>query len=211
MDNIFFDNRVVRGIEHDTQRMSPLWPHADQNKFIEGGDFPIWQGVLYLWPATPETSATVVWPGSHKAVYEALMASRDWKRSGHYCMLPKQQLADFAQHARRVPVPPGAMLLWSSRCIHQGWPVGPRLAVPLCFEPKFRRPAKAVSTKVELVRKGTPSTHWASICSPHTLGGKIRNRTELEGEPLIRVQHGAHRFMFGSSQADIPSDIFGLF
>merc|ERR1712232_612925 len=73
------------------------------------------------------------------------------------------------QHARRAPIPAGSLLLWSSRTVHQGWTGGPRLAQPVCWEPKSRRNPQAYDNKLRLAALGLPSTHWASLGIPHTL------------------------------------------
>jgi len=36
----------------------------------------------------------------------------------------------FLQEARRIPLSPGSAIIWNSKCIHQGWNKGPRLAMP---------------------------------------------------------------------------------
>eukprot|EP00588_Corethron_pennatum_P008680 CAMPEP_0194271482 /NCGR_PEP_ID=MMETSP0169-20130528/5246_1 /TAXON_ID=218684 /ORGANISM="Corethron pennatum, Strain L29A3" /LENGTH=307 /DNA_ID=CAMNT_0039013833 /DNA_START=156 /DNA_END=1076 /DNA_ORIENTATION=+ len=119
-----------------------LWPHVDQNDHdfsVAGHD--IYQGLLYCWPSTdPRSSTTVVWPGSHRPeVYDRYMDDAFLRRRGrkrhHFTAVSmlqdpaaRQRMTDgFRSHARRVPVPSGALLLWSSRTTHQGWAGGPRL------------------------------------------------------------------------------------
>jgi hypothetical protein len=62
-----------------------------------------------------------------------------------------------------VPVPAGALLLWNSRTIHQGWAPGPRLAQPVCWEPKARRSRDALIRKAVCCIHGYPTTHWAAL------------------------------------------------
>jgi hypothetical protein len=134
MDNVFFNNEPsVPGTNAASQQA--LWPHADQNSRLEpNGKWECYQGVVYVWPANDDTSATVVWPRSHRVVYPQLMASKFFP--GNFCSMSKEDYADFAVNARRIPVPAGAMLLWNSKTLHQGWTGGARLAFPVCFEPR---------------------------------------------------------------------------
>jgi len=71
--------------------------------------------------------------------------------------------------ARRMPVPAGFLLLWTSRTTHQGWSGGPRFAQPLCWEPRSRRDETMRQRKLRLAALGLPSTHWASLAMPHEL------------------------------------------
>merc|ERR1719433_2147764 len=73
------------------------------------------------------------------------------------------------EHSRRVPVPAGALLLFTSRTTHQGWSGGPRLAQPVCWEPRARRDEAMRERKLRLAALGLPSTHWASLALPHEL------------------------------------------
>merc|ERR1712050_258819 len=77
-------------------------------------------------------------------------------------------------HGRRIPVPAGALLLWTSRTTHQGWSGGPRLAQPLCWEPRSRRDGIMRERKLRLAALGLPSTHWASLALPHELSALSR-------------------------------------
>lgn len=166
-----------------------LWPHADQNIHDpDVGHHRIFQGVLYVWPSdgsdgTTNPSTTVVWPRSHHegGPYGTLMADANiasvGKAGGNYCqisaMTPSPErtalMAGWCDGARRVPVPAGGLLLWSSRTMHQGWAGGPRLAAPTCWEPAARRPDQALLRKLRLTALGLPSTHWACKGEQHSL------------------------------------------
>jgi len=63
--------------------------------------------------------------------------------------------------SRRVPCPAGSLLLWDSRTIHQGWAGGPRLAMPVCWEPRVRRERDrdALRRKIFMCAAGVPSSH----------------------------------------------------
>lgn len=179
-DVIFFENRDPPKQQLETR----LWPHTDQNRFVlPGGDHRIFQSLVYIWgsadPATRDNaSTTVVWPKSHKQQYDELMNSRDWSNSrSHYCRWPEEKWDEFSQNARRVPVPSGAMLVFASNLIHQGWnpvPVssstserqpgcGRRLSIPISMEPKALRSHEALSEKISALVSGNPTTHWASL------------------------------------------------
>merc|ERR1712217_246749 len=73
----------------------------------------------------------------------------------------RELTAAAAASSRRVPCPPGSLLLWDSRTIHQGWAGGPRLAQPVCWEPRDRRESdhNALGRKVFMCAAGLPSSH----------------------------------------------------
>lgn len=174
MDNVFFCPDREDRTTPDEDRADNLWPHADQSIHAEGGADDCFQAIMYLWPGDRYSSTTVVWPGSHKAVYQQLMGTRCF--SHHFCRLPSAQNDEFVSHAVRVAVPAGGMIVWNSKLIHQGWNIGPRLAVPICMEPKKRRSSDALLSKKEACFYGYPTTHWASLgiwhgCSSIAPGG----------------------------------------
>mmetsp|Transcript_10921 Transcript_10921/g.34808 ORF Transcript_10921/g.34808 Transcript_10921/m.34808 type:complete len:413 (-) Transcript_10921:72-1310(-) len=159
------------------------WPHADVNAHnprVAGWE--ITQGVLYIWPSTSSDCATtVVWPRSHEDVFRELMDDPAFTskegRENHFCLVSKMQRKDaqedltsrWFEHARRVPVPAGGLLLWSSRIMHQGWGVGHRLAIPICLEPASRRSQKARRDKLLTALTGRATSHWASLGILHSL------------------------------------------
>merc|ERR1719336_1688934 len=85
-------------------------------------------------------------------------------------------------HGRRIPVPAGALLLFTSRTTHQGWSGGPRLAQPVCWEPKCRRDELMRERKMRLAALGLPSTHWASLGMPHELSDLQRPKPQEAAE-----------------------------
>merc|ERR1712176_1073346 len=133
-------------------------------------------------------------------------------------------------NARRVPVPAGALLLWSSRTLHQGWVGGPRLAQPVCWEPIVRRSEFALERKLRLAALGLPSTHWASLGIPHTLvniqpAAPSAARTEPNGVALtlastirpvtlaagVDVQEMWKHFQAPDWEKPLPHDLKELF
>lgn len=165
MDNLFFDNSRADRTVADADRVDDLWPHADQSTTAENGKRPCYQGVLYLWGSDDASSTTVVWPRSHTAIHEAMMTEKEY--AYHYCRLPAHLTEAFVEGAVRVLVPRGGMILWNSKLIHQGWSVGPRLAVPICMEPKDRREEHVIARKLYAIERGLPTTHWASLGKVH--------------------------------------------
>lgn len=194
-DNVFYNPKpLAEGANPGC--VSNLWPHADQNVHVKpSGKYDCYQGVLYVWPAEPDTSATVVWPRSNQLVFPSLMNKTNAK--GHFCMLDKSEHAAFVQHARRVPVPAGGLLLWNSKTIHQGWPHGARLAQPICYEPSKRRDHKALASKVGAVETGMPTSHWASIGKIHS----VASGNEVGGDAKYGVvlRHQAHKHCIGAN------------
>jgi ectoine hydroxylase-related dioxygenase (phytanoyl-CoA dioxygenase family) len=196
-DVVFFDNVPMDQEEEekdDGVREDNLWPHADQSIFVEdSGKWECFQSIVYLTDATSETSSTVMWPGSHKGPYDEMMERK--APAHHYASLPLAMYGAFQAGAGRVPLARGSMLLWNSKTIHQGWNLGPRLAFPLCFEPKARRSSEALESKRMCVLRGYPTTHWASLGLPHGVasvapGGTkafplrtLANRWAFTGDP----------------------------
>lgn len=152
------------------------WLHVDQNH-RSGLTHLCAQGVLYVWPSTDlRASTTAVWPGSHLATYDRLMQDNHAVQKGRrelnsqsvrinhlHDPYEREELARQAiASTRRVPCPAGSLLLWDSRTIHQGWSGGPRLAQPVCWEPKWRRDEAAYRRKLYMCAAGVPSSHSSS-------------------------------------------------
>ena len=107
------------------QSKKSLWPHVDQNQdHPEVAGLEIYQGVLYVWPSEGEDAPTTfVWPSSHRdGPTDLLTAFPAIGRNGaNNCALSAMQDPDamaalmdgWLRNARRIPVPAGALLLWS--------------------------------------------------------------------------------------------------
>eukprot|EP00931_Biecheleriopsis_adriatica_P122515 TRINITY_DN97510_c0_g1_i1.p1 TRINITY_DN97510_c0_g1~~TRINITY_DN97510_c0_g1_i1.p1 ORF type:complete len:412 (-),score=72.55 TRINITY_DN97510_c0_g1_i1:37-1272(-) len=185
------DNSFFASPASEKQFENKSWPHVDHNsndrRFCDDegafvGDWEVFQGLLYVWSSEGEhSSTTVVLPGSHLTAYEAMMQDPKMVERGskgnHFSQisgLSQKQLVSSLEQAwsagaGRVPVPSGGLLLWSSRALHQGWSGGPRLAQPVCWEPRGRRDDSALDRKLRLAALGLPSTHWGSLGIPHYL------------------------------------------
>lgn len=185
------DNPFFAPASHAEQHVNRSWPHVDHNsndrRFCDDegqtvGDWEVYQGLLYIWSSEhAHSSTTAVMPGSHQDAYEAIMRDpgvvQRGRKGNHFTLishLSNKRLAASLQdqwnrEAGRVCVPPGGLLLWSSRTLHQGWSGGPRLAQPVCWEPSTRRSDAALDRKLRLAALGLPSTHWASLGIPHYL------------------------------------------
>ena len=203
------------------QQTNPEWPHVDLSTGSESREdsnglpfteWQVYQSLLYIWPSTgAASSTTVVWPGSHKDIFTMLMADPKVKnKRSHYVQLTELSpdrkhilLAQWRVHARRVPVPAGALLLWSSRIVHQGWRGGPRLAQPVCWEPKVRRDDGALERKLRLCALGLPSTHWSSLGVPSPHGG-IRSAQRPWLAPEVEVGVGGESFVLRSTIEPFP-------
>jgi len=179
MDKVFFQPRGTSPSEYNRQ-----WLHVDQNH-CTGLTHVCYQGVVYLWPSGEASSTTALWPGSHRPdVYHRLMASKyaqtcnkqyvTLKPSGDY-----QLEWEACAATRRVPVPAGALLLWSSCTVHQGWDGGPRLAVPVCWEPRQRVDVEARKRKLRFAALGVTTSHSPSE-------GRIHPCFQTIHEPLVR-------------------------
>lgn len=155
-----------------------IWAHVDQNVHVRIGSKDSHQGILYVWDASKQgTSQTVVIPKSHKKEYFELLNAIPEKNydnhNGIYITsIPdisvKTKLLDvWRKQARRIPVPAGALLIFNSRTIHQGYQGGLRLAQTICWEPKINRKEDALIKKLQACHMGIATTHWASIGQHH--------------------------------------------
>lgn len=185
------DNSFFAPEEHQEQSANKSWPHVDHNMHdlsvwdaagVPVSQWDVFQGLFYVWGSErTHASTTVLWCGSHTDVYAELMKDQNMETRGrrgiHFSRLEdmsgdesqRRLTKAWLQGARRVPVPPGSLLLWSSRTVHQGWRGGPRLVQPVCWEPVGRRDESARERKLKLAALGLPSTHWGSLGIPHTL------------------------------------------
>jgi hypothetical protein len=187
MDMVFYYPRGTPGAAR-----TALWPHVDHNACLDPQQHAAYQGVVSLWDSCDDGAATtVVWPGSHEGVFAALSRHAAPAVPHHHvtldalhCRLPADgddseaaaaararragwYRERFLDEGRRVPLRAGSLLLWDSRTVHQGWSPGERLAIPVCLEPRARRPPQALRRKMRLAATGLPSTHWASLGEQH--------------------------------------------
>mmetsp|Transcript_6006 Transcript_6006/g.9171 ORF Transcript_6006/g.9171 Transcript_6006/m.9171 type:complete len:416 (+) Transcript_6006:73-1320(+) len=157
-----------------TPQTSPLqtqnheWLHVDQNHNT-GLIRNCYQGILYVWGSEDNrSSSTIVCPKSHlPEVYNQIMEDPYAKGTNQQFLklwyLQSDGTADLhwraKNEARRLAMPPGSLLLWDSRLIHQGYQSGPRLAMPVCWEPTEHRPYDSRLRKLWMCAAGFPSTH----------------------------------------------------
>lgn len=186
------DNAFVANASQEEATVNKSWPHVDQNDHdirVPCKDWNVYQGILYIWDSSDSShrSTTVVWPESHKSPYADYMADANIARriqqgKPHFSLISTMEASEgrdqliqgWQTHARRIPVPAGSLLLWTSRTTHQGWSGGPRLAQPVCWEPRNRRDEVMRERKLRLAALGLPSTHWASLALPHELSDLTR-------------------------------------
>ena len=159
------------------------WQHIDQNtKLQEGktnmGSALSLQGILYVWDCTKEgTSQTVLLPASHNDESLRLLHGinpEQYNEFGHGLYIrdtdqdtQKYLLNAWKTKARRIPVPAGALLVFDSRIIHQGFQDGYRFAQTICWEPKINRLKDAYIRKLQAIYGGIATTHWASMGVHH--------------------------------------------
>lgn len=155
-----------------------IWSHADQNIHVKIGSPESHQGILYVWDSTEHgTSNTIVIPKSHKNEYfELLAAIPEYSYDAHNGLyirnIPdleerERLLKVWCEKSRRIPVPAGALLIFNSRTIHQGYQNGLRLAQTICWEPKIYRTEEALIKKLQACAMGIATTHWASLGIHH--------------------------------------------
>lgn len=189
--------------DHEPASENKQWLHVDQNH-RSGLTHQCAQGVLYVWPSTDENaSTTALWPESHLDVYDRLMkdtlaikkgkklhASQSVRINHLHSWCERESLAAQAiAGTRRVPCPAGSLLLWDSRLIHQGWASGPRLAQPICWEPRARRDERARWRKLYCCASGVPTTHSSSEGRVHAMAhpGRPAPLGPTTVKPAIKV------------------------
>lgn len=200
LDCVFWSSTDSSAAESNAE-----WLHCDQNHRT-GMTWPCVQGVLYVWPSEGErASTTVVWPGSHRDAYQKIMDDANALKRGESVAGQTVRLSRLSDPhfrdtitsqavagSRRVPCPAGSLLLWDSRTIHQGWAGGPRLAQPVCWEPRERRErdADALRRKMLMCATGLPSSHSSSEARIHGMAPRARpcEMHTAAGGPVIRAQ-----------------------
>lgn len=189
--------------DHPPIAKSMFNAHSDQNKHDARygmADRNIYQGVLYVWPALEDgsSSTTVVWPGSHLDAWSDMMCDPKFRACGahgiNYSEIRQMQNGNrredlarrWQDHARRVIVPAGSLLLWDSRTLHTGWQGGPRLAQAVCLEPSGRRSEAERLAKLRLAAFGLPGCHWASAGIQHDL---CRSHRGIFENSTVKARH----------------------
>ena len=138
--------------------------HMDQNPFTKPG-FQCVQGMLPLYPVTPEIGGTLVVPGSHRHQEKFRTKYPDW--SSHerdFCALNDDDSLYGSE--RLVPLQPGDILLWDSRLVHCGR-VGDgdpeelaRASLCVCMGPRDRASSEVLQKRREALKEGWSFSHW---------------------------------------------------
>lgn len=184
-----------------------MWPHVDYNPNDCNGP-PAFQAMLYITDAQANTaSTTVVLPRSHVAPVADLLS---FPKTGKYVELAgmdeaQQLLATWKAGARKVPVPEGALLMWSEKLVHQGWAgQDERLVQPVCYEPAQKVSADAQAERRWMAALGVPSTHSASAPRFHQSYGK---RPHLEDETPLEVNGKRYRVASSVRPVSLREDV----
>jgi len=177
---------------------TPFWAHADQRRSLTesgiGGPHSF-QGILYASDGTLPTSAqTVVWPGSHKPEFYERLHAHALPSNPRDHSLYIDRITDrdvmaecyegWCTNARRIPVPPGALFIFNSMTIHQGYNGGgSRLAYPISWERKCYRSEEALKSKLVAILTGIATTHWASLGWHHGASKVKPKRPQYNPDP----------------------------
>ena len=197
-DAVFYSNDAL-GEDADCGALEDyLWPHVDHNKALEPhASWNTYQSIVYVWPATERSKSTVILPRGNGAAAHAKYLADAPPMPSQFTPIHARHFREFAAEARRIPVPAGGMVVWACKTIHQGWSHGDRLAVPVCYEPRWRRPADALARKRAAVKRGQPTTHWASIGLVHG-----RPCKPVRIDETCRLHHRAHHHCLRLKTAD---------
>ncbi len=163
-------NIMVRGDE------VPPWLHTDQSGKLEGANCV--QGYLDVHGTGPDDAGLVVCERSHLAHREMLT---EWgaMRDSHWYLLkkPEAEAARARFATQKVQCPPGSLVLWDSRTLHENTAHAPhsrgrdRLVFYVCMLPRYvaqaageRRYAELLERKREAFQGLMATTHWPVLC-----------------------------------------------
>ncbi|KDO29595.1 hypothetical protein SPRG_05548 [Saprolegnia parasitica CBS 223.65] len=149
------------------------WGHVDYHRDLV--EHECFQSIVYLWDTDDESGTKIVWPGSHITQYEAVMDANPVPRL--FSLIPEAMVQEYRAGACRVRIPKGAMIVWNSKLVHQGYDAP--LAVPV---------------KCALVASGVSGTHWAAVFRTHRTTRDLNNRPRGPSQEFgrVRLLHRAH-------------------
>ena len=139
--------------------------HMDQNPFTKPG-FQCVQGMLPLYPVTPEVGGTLLVPFSHLDQEKFRTRYPDWSNHERdFCALDDGDPLYGSE--RLVPLHPGDLLLWDSRLVHCGR-VGDgghqeelaRASLCVCMGPRDRANQEVLDKRREALKEGWSFSHW---------------------------------------------------
>jgi hypothetical protein len=201
MDCVLFDNLDPEIPEKD--RLDDLSPRTDLCAELPiSAEWQSYQGVVYITDADGDTSATVIWPRSHKDIFDSILAVDNASLgdgSQTTTSLPADVADRFKLEAGRVKLPRGSLLVWNSRTAHQCWNVGPRLAFPVSFAPKSWRSSDALADKREWVVRGNATTSCPLLGTLHPYSS-----LEPGSDPEFPLKSLAHLWAVDGSGAILP-------
>ena len=94
--------------------------HLDQNPFSKP-HLECVQGMVPLYPVTPQVGGLAVVPGSHTKEAKGAIKEKypRWKQSGDWCPIPKRDVELYDAQVL-VEAEAGDLILWDSRTVHGG-------------------------------------------------------------------------------------------
>jgi len=150
--------------EDEGRRPSSSGLHVDQNPFKKPG-FHCVQGMLPLYPVTPEVGGTMVVPGSHLDQDKLRSRYPGWSKHGRdYCVLINKDPLQGSEVL--IPLQPGDILLWDSRLAHCGR-VGSgdtsselsRASLCVCMGPRSHASSEVLSRRRCALKEGWSFNH----------------------------------------------------
>ncbi len=153
------------------------WLHTDQSGKLQGC-YCI-QGYLDVNGTGPADAGLVVCEGSH-LMHREMLEKWGVLRDSHWYLLKKPE-ADYARKifvTRKVECPPGSLVLWDSRTLHENTGHAPhskgrdRLVFYVCMMPRGvaqaageKRYAELLQRKREAYEQQLATTHWPVLCN----------------------------------------------
>ena len=137
------------------------WLHVDQNPYAASpmsSGSPSLQGIFYAEDVKGNCATTVVLPGSHKMWRNHVYTSRS-----HF------QIVDtiLEEHATRLVLKAGDLLIFNSKLVHQGWHGPHRLCFMVSYGLKDDRTEQVRRRKIMMYLNCYRSSHWSQLGLPH--------------------------------------------
>lgn len=153
-----FDGAYYFQPQSKTQSHYELWPHRDQSP--QNNNHMTYQGLVNLTSTDSKGSGSiVVWPKTHK-----LRHPRAPLTLYNYYRIYQPTLRIKKEKARRLIIPPGALVLWDSRLIHCNCiPLYPnhdiRAVIYVCMVDKNRASPQILKQLAECKKNKLTTSH----------------------------------------------------
>ena len=149
------------------------WLHTDQNLIpnVYDSNYYSIQGIANFETVEDEDGSLFIGEGSH-LYHREIFDYNKKKPKGNWYVFTKNDIDWF--HSKsvqfvKVNAPAGSVILFDSRCAHQGYPAQKNRANPklryviyLAYTPAKRATQKDYNKKIKAIKEGRCTSHWSS-------------------------------------------------